>query len=158
MRKILLSFMLALAALAAQAQARLVVWEKGGGKVVYQLAEQPTTTFEQGKLVLRTNTATVSYHLENVLRYTYEGVDNTLVDGISLQPEEALVKIDRTGQQVTFSGLRHGATVSLYGTNGILLEQQRASESGTVTLSVSHRPSGVYVVKTGNQTIKLSRP
>ena len=94
MRKILLSFMLALAALAAQAQARLVVWEKGGGKVVYQLAEQPTTTFEQGKLVLRTNTATVSYHLENVLRYTYEGVDNSLVDGISLQPEEALVKIE----------------------------------------------------------------
>lgn len=158
MRKILLSFMLALFALAAQAQARLVVWEKGGGKVVYQLSEQPTTTFEQGKLVLRTNTATVSYHLENVLRYTYEGVDNTLAEGISLQSEEALVKIDRTGQQVTFSGLRHGATVSLYGTNGILLEQQRASESGTVTLSVSHRPSGVYVVKTGNQTIKLSQP
>jgi len=158
MRKILLSFMLALFALAAQAQARLVVWEKGGGKVVYQLSEQPTTMFEQGKLIIRTNTATVSYHLENVLRYTYEGVDNTLAEGISLQSEEALVQIDRTGQQVTFRGLRPGATVSLYGTNGMLLEQQRAGAAATVTLSVSSHPSGVYIVKTGNQTIKLTRP
>ena len=150
--------MLALFALAAQAQARLVVWEKGGGKVVYQLSEQPTTMFPQGKLIIRTNTATVSYHLENVLRYTYEGVDNTLAEGISLQYEEALVQIDRTGQQVTFRGLRPGATVSLYSTNGMLLEQQRAGAAATVTLAVSSHPSGVYIVKTGNQTIKLTRP
>lgn len=158
MRKILLSFVLVLLAGAASAQSRMVVWEKGGNKVTYLLSEQPTTTFENGKLILRTNSATVSYHLENVLRYTYEGVSNQPVDGVHLLPEEAQVEIDRTGQTVTFRNLRLGSTVSLYGMNGMLLEQQRADGSATVTLSISHRPSGVYVVKTGNQTIKLARP
>lgn len=158
MKRLLLTSVLVLIAIAVSAQARMVVWEKGGNKVVYQLSDQPTTTFENGKLTISTNSASVSYHLENVLRYTYEGVENKPVNGIEQLSEEVQVTIDHSGQSVSFKNLQPGTAVNLYGLNGMLIDTQRADGNGSASLSVSHRPTGVYVVKTGKQTIKLTRP
>ena len=63
----------------AQSAARLVVWQKGGEKVYFQLADLPETTFEDGQLVIKCEgQAAVYYQLENILRYTYEGVYNAI--------------------------------------------------------------------------------
>ena len=53
---------------AQQAKPRLVVWQKSGEKVYYDLADQPETTFEDGLLIIKTKSATVEYQLTNILR------------------------------------------------------------------------------------------
>ena len=52
----------------------LVVWKADGTKAYYELNDMPETTFEGGKLVIRTQSATVEYPMSEVLRYTYDGV------------------------------------------------------------------------------------
>ena len=52
---------------------RLVIWQKDGTKVSYDLDERPKTTFTTEDLVITTATATINYPLAKIQRYTYEG-------------------------------------------------------------------------------------
>ena len=134
---------------------RLVVWQKSGEKVYFDLKETPETTFEDGLLVIRSSKTTVSYQLENILRYTYEGVTPSSID---LMPSEREVIVAKDGDGVTFRNLRDGSTVSVYSANGMLVEQRTAIAGQLLTISIAQRPAGVYVVKAGKETIKLMKP
>lgn len=139
---------------AQTATQRLVVWQKSGEKVYFDLNEEPETTFEDGLLIIKTaNGSSVEFHLENIVRYTYEGAHTS----IDLMPAERSVSISNEGDAVVLKNLRDGQTVSLYATNGTLLEQRKAIGGVTLTISVSNRPAGVYIVKAGSETIKLMK-
>ena len=144
-------FAIASIAHAQTAVPRLIVWQKSGEKVVFELADLPETTFESGQLVIRSNKTTVSYPLASILRYTYEEVGT----GIDLLPNEHSVLIDREGNTVTFRNLKPGSTVSIYGANGLLVDQSTIKDDQPLTVSIANRPSGVYIVKAGTETIKL---
>ena len=83
---------------AQNATPRLVVWHKNGEKTYFELNEMPETTFEGGLLFIRSSKTTVSYQMENILRYTYEGVNTSITD---LQPSERAVIIAKDGDSST---------------------------------------------------------
>ena len=130
---------------------QLIVWLKSGERVVYELADAPVTTFEGEQLIIRTNTVTIPYDRRNVLRYTYENLDT----GIDLLPSERRVQINHDGNEVIFRGLQNGAKVCIYSINGQLVEQRGASGEQKLTISLQNRPTGVYIIKTGKETIKI---
>lgn len=145
----------ALSAWAQTAAPQLVVWQKNGEKVYYLLSDQPETTFEDGLLVISTQSGTtVNYQLKNVLRYTYENV----ATGVDLLPSERSIEVSRDGDAVTYRNLPEGTAVSLYSAGGMLLEQRKAGDGQSLTISVANRPSGIYIVKAGKETIKLMKP
>jgi hypothetical protein len=134
---------------------KLVVWQKNGDKVVFDLDKLPETTFGGGVLTIKTTTATVAYQLSNILRYTYENVKET---GVELQPADRSIKINERGDEVVFRNLKPGSVVTLYDLRGQLLEQRKAESLSPLTISVQNRPGGVYIVKSDNETIKLMKP
>ena len=133
---------------------KLVVWQKNGDKVVFDLDKLPETTFGGGVLTIKTTTATVSYQLSNILRYTYENVKET---GVETLPADRSIKINERGDEVVFRNLKPGTMVSLYDLRGQLLEQRKAESLNPLTISVQNRPCGVYIVKSDNETIKLMK-
>ena len=140
---------------AQQTGPQLVVWQKSGEKVYYQLGDLPETTFENGLLVIKCQGQTaVQYQLENILRYTYENVASV----IDLQPNERSVSINRQGDAVTLQNLPAGTAVILYAANGAEVATAVAQSGQPLTISVGQRPAGVYLVKVGSQTIKLLKP
>lgn len=132
----------------------LIVWLKSGEKVSYELADAPVTSFSDGKLIISTNKATISYERKNVLRYTFE---NVVTKGIELMPGERRVEINREGDEITFRGLPVGSYAKVYSVNGMLIEQRRVSDTQPLTISLQNRPNGVYIVKAGTETIKLMK-
>lgn len=138
---------------AQESTKRLVVWQKSGEKVYYQLAELPETTFENGQLVIKTTNTTVYYQLENIVRYTYEGV-NTAID---LMSNERSVSVSNEGDAVTFQNLPVGSKVMLFAANGVLLDTRLSVSGQPLTISIDQRPAGVYIVKYGSETIKLMK-
>ncbi len=130
---------------------QLVVWLKSGDKVYFDLAELPETSFENGQFIIKTSKTTVYYQFESILRYTFQGVNTS----VELLPNERSVSVSQDGDGVTFQNLKAGATVSIYAANGVLMEQLTANGGEPLRCSVANRPSGVYLVKAGNQTIKL---
>ena len=132
----------------------LIVWLKSGEKVSYQLADAPVTSFSDGKLIISTNKATISYERKNVLRYTFE---NVVTKGIELMPGERRVEINREGDEITFRGLTVGSFARVYSVNGMLIEQHRVTDNQPQTISLQNRPNGVYIVKAGTETIKIMK-
>ena len=143
-KQLILSLLFCLAATATWAQTatkRLVLWQKSGEKVYFDLNDMPETTFEN-----------FQYQMDNVLRYTFEGTGNT---GISLLPSERSISLSKEGDEVTMRNLRAGTVVTIYAANGTILETRKVTDSQPLTLSVAQRPAGVYIVKAGSETIKL---
>ena len=131
---------------------RLVVWQKSGEKVYFDLTEEPETTFEGTKLVIKTNTTTVYYQLENVLRYTYEGT-MMATDGPKLKPGE--VRFLQGSDQMAFDGLPDGTTLEVYSLDGKKLFTKQALGGQRTVLSLASHPAGTYVVKVGDATYKF---
>ena len=136
----------------ADTQQRLIVWMKNGQKVYFDLVEEPETTFENGKLAIKTTKTTVYYQLENVLRYTYDG-DITDVVGPKLRPNE--IRFMQGKDQMTFDGLADGAVLEIYSLDGMKLGTMQAKGGERTTISFTNRPAGTYIVKVGEVSYKF---
>ena len=137
---------------AQDATQRLVVWQKSGEKVYFDLNEEPETTFEGTQLVIKTNATTVYYQLENVLRYTYEGT-MTAIDGPKLKPGE--VRFMQGSDQMAFDGLPDGTTLEVYSLDGKKIFTKQALGGQRTVLSLASQPAGTYIVKVGDATYKF---
>ena len=158
MKKILILIVFALAlpsAMNAQSESqRLVVWQKSGEKVYFDLDEEPETTFEAGKLVITTSKTTAYYQLENVLRYTFEGqLGPTTI--AKARPGE--IKFSQGEDMMKFEGLADGTRLELYSVDGKLLGVQQARAGEPSIVSLKDMPLGTYIVKAGEATYKFQK-
>ena len=125
---------------------------KDGQKVYFDLVEEPETTFENGLLFIKTARTTVSYQLENVLRYTYEG-EMPVVDGLKLKPGE--MRFVQGKEQMNFDGLADGTLLEVYTLDGKKLQEQKARSGQRTVVSFANRPAGTYIEKVGDTTYKF---
>ena len=156
MKRHLLTGLLLLSSLATMAdepKSRLVVWAKDGTKTYFFLSENPKTTFKGNNLVITSESMSLSYSLDQVLRYTYELVPT----GIESISQEKTVRISQRDDALTLENLKPGTTVSLYTVDGKLVMADAAGDSRSVTISLSDRPSGVYIVKANDVTYKMMK-
>lgn len=130
----------------------LVVWQKDGGKVYYNLDDQPKTTFTANDLVITAAQTTISYPLAKILRYTYEsgsqGIDDVKEQGIC---------ITHRADEVIVTGLPQGKTISVFGADGKQLLSRRSDGSTRQTLSLIKLPIGVYVIKAETVNYKFMK-
>lgn len=131
---------------------RLVVWQKNGKKVFFELAEEPHTTFEQGKLVIMTNSVRTEYSIKDVLRYTFDGADTSIST-----PDPTDTGFTQKGDDIYVHGIQAGTAVQLYNLSGILLENRRADGQSSIHFSLTSHPAGTYIVKVGSQSLKFMK-
>ena len=130
----------------------LVVWKADGTKAYYELNDMPETTFEGGKLVIRTQSAMVEYPMSEVLRYTYDGVGT---NGVSKVRGLHGAMVKRELNSVTIVNLKEDSEVQLFNSEGTLLDTKTSNGEEPVFISVANQPNGVYIVKYESQTLKL---
>ncbi len=135
------------------AEPQLKVWKKDKSTVLFALAEKPVTTFSDNKLVIKTSNATVEYPLADVLRYTYIGVET----GIENIESDNSVLVKQEDNKLSLDNLTAGTEVRLYNSSGRLLDILKSNGTDAVTISIASRPQGMYIVKCGNETIKLMK-
>lgn len=136
----------------AMAQQTLVVWQKNGQKVYFNLAEEPHTTFENGKLVITTSSMRTEYQLNSIIRYTYEG-EKTDIPSLPINGQGFTQK----GDDIEIRGVQVDAAVQLYSPSGILLDARKPDEQQIVRFTLENRPAGTYIVRVGDQTIKFMK-
>lgn len=129
----------------------LQVWQADGKVMNINLNEQPVTTYSDGKLIITTTKTTVTFPLEQVVKYTY-----TDATGIS-SPSAMGSKFSADGESITFTGLKPNTLVYVYSVAGQLLTTVTATGHSKTTVSVSRFPVGVYVVKTNGVTFKITK-
>lgn len=146
---LLLTFFVSQAAMADDLV--LQVWQADGKVMNINLNEQPVTTYSDGQLIITTTKTTVTFPLEQVVKYTY-----TDATGIS-SPSAMGSEFSADGESITFTGLKPNTPVYLYTVAGQLLTTVTATGQSKTTVSVSGFPVGVYVVKANGVTFKITK-
>lgn len=152
MKKLLLLLTVLFAASVAKADDMVLqVWQADGKVMSINLNEQPVTTYSDGQLIIKTTKTTVTFPLEQVVKYTY-----TDATGIST-PSPMGSQFSADGESITFTGLKPNTPVYLYTVAGQLLKTVTATGQSKTVVSVSRFPVGVYVVKANGVTFKITK-
>lgn len=154
----ILSLLLALAATsmwAADKQNTLIVLTKDNVLHQFILADKPTVTFEgtQLKVTCEKASASASFNLSDIIRFTYAGKDASGIDEMTVNPTE----ISMEEGVLVISQMKANSTVNVYSMDGKLVRQLTAQRAGTYRLSLSSLPAGVYIVKVDTITYKITK-
>lgn len=134
----------------AQAQdLQLVVWLRSGEKVYFNLEEQPETTYADRALTISTATLSVTYPLEQVLKYTYEGINS------GINALEGDIAIKQEGDNVYFSNLKNGTRIDVFMANGHKVKSLKADGSKSTVVNLTDCNAGVYLIVMNGQTYKV---
>ena len=154
----ILSLLLALVATtmrAADKQNTLIVLTKDNVLHQFVLADKPKVTFEgtQLKVTCEKASASASFNLSDIIRFTYAGKDASGIDEMTVNPTE----ISMEEGVLVISQMKANSTVNVYSMDGKLVRQLTAQRAGTYRLSLSSLPAGVYIVKADNITYKITK-
>ncbi len=160
MRKILPLFAALLMVSAAWAQEeqpvqKLNVHMMDGQVVTFLLDQEPVTTFEPGQLILQTSgDAPIMYLLENVRKYTYEGLPEG-IDSPVVTPGSILIR--QNNEMMLIDGLPDKANVAVYTMDGKMLFTKRAVAGQSTMLIMGTYPAGTYIIHVGGASFKFVR-
>ena len=158
MKKLLLLFV-ALVATSMTALADIVevnalaVFTKDGVKTTFILQEKPEVFFEGFDLRVVSEKQDVSFPVSNLLRFTFEKQD---YDGITERKKEEPGLNFKDGMLVV-SQVEAGKQVCIYAADGKLLRTITPRRSGTFRLNLSQLTQGVYIVRVGQTSYKISK-
>ena len=140
---------------AADKQNTLIVLTKNNVMHQFVLADKPKVTFEgnQLKVTCEKASASASFNLSDIIRFTYEGKDAAGIDELTVDPAE----ISMEGGTLVISQMKANSTVNVYSMDGKLVRQLKPHRSGTYRLNLSELPSGLYIVKADNTTYKITK-
>ena len=151
MKKLLLSAVALLGSIAAlAADDALNLTMKDGTTHSFVLAQKPVITMGDGNLYVSTDNATATYRLHEVSHYAFGDAST----GISAAA--AATGVMRQGDNIVFGGVSADrvAVSSLGG--AAVAAAVSAADNGTV-VSLASLPSGVYIIKVGGTTVKVSK-
>ena len=155
MKKVLLLLLLtAVCTIGLKAQNSLTVTLADGTQHVYQLSERPEMLWEGDNIIISTAKTELT-------------VPRTGFRGFSVSESAAIEAFKNGGSRITISadgqlhaeGLKAGSRLRVYDASGCQLNQQTIAGNGSVTINLSHRPTGTYMIKIDNQpTLKIMMP
>jgi hypothetical protein len=132
---------------------KLNVHMMDGQVVTFLLDDEPVTKFEPGKLILQTSgDAPVMYLIENVRKYTYEGLPEG-IDAPIVAPGTIMVRQGK--DMVAIDGLPDKANVAIYAADGKLLFTQQATGGQSTSILMTAYPAGNYIINAGGASIKF---
>ncbi|MBQ8064443.1 MAG: hypothetical protein IJ144_02355 [Prevotella sp.] len=158
-RRILLTAALALAATALWAEEPapcVVVEQTDGTRTEYLLTTEPRVSYDGSVVRLQSSEADVELAVADVAKvYLAESV---LPTGISSSAAAGgrSVRVRLTAGGLELSGLEPGSDASAVSLDGRRLSGSRAGNDGSLLLPLSNVSGGVIVVRTSNQSFKLT--
>lgn len=149
MKKLSLIALLFLSALAADAAECLRVKPKSGDPVTFLFSESPEVSFTGSRLkVTSTSQPTGTYfEMDDV-----DSVDFTDDSGLST-PSTGSIEVFSDAAGVHFTGIPESATLAVFSVSGVMIHSG-VCPGGEYHLLRSDLPSGIYIVKINEFTIK----
>ena len=131
----------------------LAVYTKDGVKTTFILQEKPEVFFEGYDLRVVSEKQDVSFPVSNLLRFTYEKQG---YDGITEMKKEE-PGLDFKDGMLVVSQIEAGKQVCIYAADGKLLRTLTPRRTGTFRLNLSQLTQGVYIVRVGQTSYKISK-
>ena len=131
----------------------LVVLTKDKATHQFVLADKPNVTFEGTSLIVTSDKTTATFAISDIVRFTYIKSDVTGIDELA-NPGTGIAYQDGV---LVISQVKAGESVSVYALDGRAVQHLKAGHAGTYRLPLTSLPFGVYLVKTGTLTYKITK-
>lgn len=135
----------------------LVLWNHDGSTTAFPLEEHPVITYDKanGIITCKTSEQEVEFSLYEIYKYTLGWEEGST--GIDE------VKIDTKGNvnplfgNIIFEGFAPNTIVSIYSSNGVMIDTRKTDDLGKTKVSMSKWPKGIYIIKVGEVTHKIMK-
>lgn len=127
----------------------LVVNAKDGTQTTFALADEPRISFENGELIVLSNSQSFSLNLDEVQNYAFAEQATVIAQVV----EQGDVKLENGF--VIFNGLAAGSNVSVYSQDGKLVKTCKANDKGAVVVNLSDLSKGILILHSNNTNIKI---
>lgn len=139
-------------AIAEQNLTHLVVSTKEGNRVGYSLREEPILSFTDSDLVITTTNVDINYPLSDIAQITYG--DDVVSGIVNLYMDKQNLRIE--SENIILTCLNEYDHITIFSLNGELIFEKYLQESSKYQIPLSQFPKGVYIIKTINNTYKIS--
>ena len=133
----------------------IIVELKDGKKVEFRLVDKPKMVFDGTKIVLTAEGVNLEYTPAELLKVTTGEVENVSSGIEELNAEQGDIQVN--SGFVRLSGFTSGEPVRVYSVSGVLKSSYATSSDGSLTISISDLPSGISIIKTKKQSIKITK-
>lgn len=153
MRKLFILLLLALSGQIASAQNRLVVQAKNGNTMFFTLAQEPRVHFERDHIEIYYEYDCISFLLADFDSFYYDDGNGNAMNKVNNDSWT----VEEKDEQVIVHGLKEDTPVMLYNAAGQLLSNSKAEKGKPLSLSLQALPTGIYIIKAQQQTLKIKK-
>lgn len=129
-----------------------VVETTNGERLEYMLKDLPRIIYDDSMVTLTTNTIIVEFHPEEILKI-YLTESATAINDCKSPDGSFSICHD----QVLLSGFAANEVVTLFSADGHQLWRETILDNGRLTLSLNQLSTGLYIIKTNHQSIKVTK-
>lgn len=135
----------------------LLVWDKDGGCVSFPLEERPRIVTDPQLLLVTCTTQKqeITFSLNDVHKYTLDANDQH--DASVEEVDENASGFHRNAGSIELYGFKPETRVSVYTVDGVLVCQNIINSDGCITLYTYNWSNGIYLIKIGNTTYKVTK-
>lgn len=140
----------------AQSKASGIIVElKNGEKVEIRLVDKPILIFDGNKISLTAKEVAMEYAPEEIEKVTMCNSENESNSIEELNAKQSNIQL--SSGYIRLNNFKAGEPVKIYSVSGMLLLASEVELDGTLVISVSELPSGISIIKTNKQSIKIIR-
>lgn len=131
----------------------LIVLTKDNAQHQFALPDKPKVSFEGKNLIVVSDKTTTTFALSDVVRFTYKDLDPSGIQEVYIKD----TNVSLEDGMLVVSQVKANSNVCVYSLDGRLVRQLAVKRAGTYRLNLSSLPFGVYLVKTGSLTYKITK-
>ncbi len=151
-RKIAVSLMF-FSMLASVNAENLIIEESSGNTTSYDLGSKPVITYSGDFLVVKTDLANAEFALAQVAKYYFRAEPTKNIEPLS----ETNAYISVTEENFTMKNCQPGSPVNIFTIDGKGVGNYQVASDGSLEISLSNLPQGIYIIKTNSANIKFIR-
>ena len=133
----------------------IIVELSSGKKMEFRLDDHPKLVFDGQTIKLTADGVQVEYAPLDLMKLTMGQVSN-VSSGIE-ERTSAQNDIKVEAGFVRLNGFKEGDSITVYSSNGAKLAEYRIGFNGSLVIPISSLPTGISVIKTNKQFIKILR-
>lgn len=149
---VLSAFLFTFSTIANSDQAEeLVIWLKNGEKIQLNLSDTLKTTFSNGNVVIKSESAVFQWPMESIIKYTY----NLPPSSIETTNATNDIKVSYLNDILTIETNSPKISVNLWGIDGILIDSWDLNIESKMSISFADYTPGIYVLELNGFTHKI---
>ena len=129
-----------------------VIETTNGERMEYLLRDSPRIIYDDSMITLSTNTTIIDFHPEEILKIYLTESATAINDCKSPDGSFSL-----SHDQILLSGFAANEVVALFSVDGHQLWHGTIRDNGHMTISLNQLSTGIYIIKTNHQSIKITK-